>query len=166
MTTATLRAGLVVAAVVLGVFVLSKAFPTGSDDGPRAQPPVPTTPTESPEPTESPPDQMPTPEPGRSPEVQGVPIQVQNGTDETGLAAATAEDLQALGYSIESVGNAPRNYDETTLFFQKGSRLEAEHLRDTFFGGQAVLERIAGDQNPDIRLVVVLGFDYATSGAG
>lgn len=159
--TATLRAGLVIAAVVLGIVVLSKAFPSADTGGetPQGQPSpvIPTTaPPESP--TAGPSPDVPSPE--ESPEVAGVAIQVQNGTNETGFAAESAEQLEGLGYVVESVGNAARNYEQSTLFFRRDSRAEAEHLNATFFGGTAAMERIQGDQNPDIRIIVVLGLDF------
>lgn len=167
LATATLRAGLVIAAIVLGIVVLSKAFPSADTGGetPSAQP-SPVIPTTSP--TEEPivgPSPVETPDPTESPEVTGVAIQVQNGTNETGLAAETAEQLEGLGYVVEGVGNAARNYEQSTLFFRRDSRAEAEHLNTTFFEGAAALERKQGDQNPDIRIIVVLGLDFPAAEA-
>ena len=172
LTTATLRAGLVVAAVVLGIFVLSKAFPTGGQVADGSQEPgagiEEEAPAETPpeEEEEAPPPEEEEPAPERSPDVEGVALQVQNGTGVTGLAAATSEDLESLGYSIDSVGNAARSYEETTLFFRGGSRPEARHLRDTFFKGRAQLERMQAEQNGNIRIVVVLGQDFADRQGG
>lgn len=164
LATATLRAGLVIAAVVLGIVVLSRAFPsaeTGGQGQPQSQPSpvIPTTvPPESP--TAGPSPVVESPVPTESPEVAGVQIQVQNGTNETGLAATSAEQLEELGYVVESVGNAARNYEQSTLFYRKDSQVEAEHLNATYFGGAALLERKQGEENPDIRIIVVLGLDF------
>jgi len=164
LATATLRAGLVIAAVVLGIFVLSKAFPTGADDGsPQGSPgPIATTEGESPAPEESPTEnggEQPPPE--EEVNLRGVAVQVQNGTNATGLAAETAEDLRELGLRIREIGNAERNYDVTTLFFAQGSRPQAEELNRQFFDGAAEVERMPANIQTDIEIIVVLGQDFA-----
>lgn len=160
LATATLRAALVVAALVVGVFVLSRAFPQEGAPAPQATPGAPTTP---PEETSPPADQETTPPPQQaSPDVQGVRLAVLNGTSETGLAAATVERLKELGYRVdeEDIGNAQSSYAVTTLFFRRDSRLEARHLRDTLFKG-GKLEPATASLNPDVRITVALGQDWA-----
>ncbi len=89
-------------------------------------------------------------------------VKVLNGTDETGLAQTVSETLAELGYKVRDPDNAARNYDQTTLFFAKGSRREAQNLRDTTFPG-AALERKPEEQEPRTRIIVVLGFDFLQS---
>lgn len=166
LATAALRAGLVIAAVVLGIFVLSKAFPTGGSQEPQGQPgPGTTTGVETP-----PPEETETPEEDGTPEepsLRGVPVQVQNATGEDLLAAETADDLKKqLGVRIQGIGNAERNYDLTTLFFAKGARSTAEAIRDQFFGGTAELDRMPADSPANVDVVIVLGEDFAQSREG
>ncbi|MGH2740034.1 MAG: LytR C-terminal domain-containing protein [Actinomycetota bacterium] len=154
--TAVLRVGLVIAAVILGVVMLTKAFPTPATDLPDEPQTV------LPQETESPtsPLQEESPAPEASPEVEGVTVQVLNGTAQSGLAAETAELLENEGYRVLAVANAQTSYEVTTLFYQDDSKLEARHLRQTFFGG-AVLERATAQLNQDVRVTIVLGQDYA-----
>lgn len=161
LATAVLRAGLVIAAVILGVVVLTKAFPTPA--APTGIPQVPD--TVVPQPTESPnPLEEPSPQPLPSPEVAGVTVQVLNGTAQSGLAAETAELLENEGYNVLTVANAATDYEITTLFYQDDSKLEARNLRQTFFPG-AVLERAPPQLNQDVRITIVLGADYAETQA-
>jgi hypothetical protein len=160
LATATLRAGLVVAALAIGVFVLSRAFPEA--ESPTAQstngPIAPSSPTTSPSPSPAT-----SPSPQASPEVEGVRLAVLNGTSETGLASAAAQDLRALGYRVddEDVGDAlDKPYEVTKIFFRPNSRLEAQHLRNTVFKG-ADLEPADDQVEAGVRITVVLGLDWA-----
>lgn len=159
LTTAALRVVLVVAGVVLGVFVLSRAFSPGGEPAPEGAPgPTLASPT-APAEEETPPEEEPPEAPEREARQEGVVLDVLNGTNETGLAADTAEELEALGYEIRQVGNAARNYDETTIFFRQGSRPEAQHLAGLMFEG-AALDRMQDDADSEAELIVVLGLDY------
>jgi LytR cell envelope-related transcriptional attenuator len=165
-TTAVLRAGLVIVAVVLGVFALTKAFP---EDGTEVQTQTPGSTTPSPaDAASSPPATVaPTPSPGQvqSPaapvNLDGVTVQVLNGTNEDGLAATTAQNLEQLGVKILGVGNAARTYPITTLFFRPSdSQPIAEALAQAQFPG-AKLEPATNNLEPDVQVTVVLGEDYA-----
>jgi hypothetical protein len=163
-TTAVLRAGLVIAAVVLGVFVLTKAFPESETD---AQTQIPVTSAPSPDVTSSPTTVSPTTSPGQAQSpaapvsLEGVTVQVLNGTNEDGLAAATAQNLEQLGVKISGVGNAARTYPITTLFFRPSdSQPIAEALAAAEFPG-AKLEPATNNLEPDVQVTVVLGTDYA-----
>jgi hypothetical protein len=166
-TTAVLRAGLVIAAVVLGVFVLTRAFPEG---GTEAQTRAPAAPTSSPTAMTTPPPvtASPTTSPGVAAEspaapvsLDGVTVQVLNGTNEDGLAAATAQDLEQLGVKILGVGNAARTYPITTLFFRPSdSQPIADALAQAKFAG-AKLEPASNNLEPDVQVTVVLGEDFA-----
>ncbi|HEV8571637.1 MAG TPA: LytR C-terminal domain-containing protein [Actinomycetota bacterium] len=159
MATATLRAALVATALVVGVFVLSRAFPGTEAPVPQSTG-APTTPPEE----TTPPTEETTPPPEQpSPPVQGVRLAVLNGTTETGLAASTAQKLKKLGYRVddEDIGDAQaKPYEVTTLFYRNDSRLAARHLRDTVFEG-AKLERATDQLDPDIQITVVVGLDWA-----
>ena len=162
LATAGLRFVLVIAAVVLGIFVLTRAFPTAGEQAPsgRQQPTV--APSPSPTPTESPVEEESPAE--EQVQLEGVAVQVQNGSSATGLAAETAESLkERTGVTIGEIGNASRNYETTTIFFQRGFRAEAEELSRVFFDGNAEIARASSDAASDVELIVVLGEDYAES---
>jgi hypothetical protein len=161
LATAALRAVLVLAAVVLGVFVLSKAFPTGGEAS------VPVTPDEmatTPAPTTPPADgeetggggggggQLETHDPA------DIRVQVLNDTDVSGLAADTAALLEDEGYQVPTVDDYQGSVEQTTIFFRPPFRLDAQALRDSTFT-TAQLE----EADPDLRgvdLTVVLAEDY------
>lgn len=161
LATAALRGLLVVAALALGFFVLSKAFPSG-DGAPTGTPggqPVTFSPPVSPSPVESPTRQVPEPL-----DPSDITIQVLNGTEVSGLAADTAELLEAEGYDIQTISDAPSAYTQTTLFHTRKRRADAEVMRQAFFP-TAALEIAEEDVKVDI--TVILGSDYAESaGAG
>jgi hypothetical protein len=134
LSTAVLRAGLVIAAIVLGVFVLSKAFPSADEVPPT------TTETTTPEETETGTKDAETPggdggketqAPG-TPDVQGVEVAVLNGAGITDLAACVADEVvRPLGFKVgdDDVGNADSEYETTTIFFTKKSKDAAEYLK-------------------------------------
>ena len=54
---------------------------------------------------------------------------VLNGSGRTGAAAASADRIRGLGYTIGSVGNAPRSdFTRTIVMFRRGYRPEAVRL--------------------------------------
>ena len=54
---------------------------------------------------------------------------VLNGNGRAGAAAATAEQVRAKGYTIGSVGNAPRaDYTRSLVLFRAGHEPEAKRL--------------------------------------
>jgi hypothetical protein len=162
LATAALRGLLVVAAILLGVFTLSRAFPTGDGvtvpQGPTIPPETqePQTPAETGTPTTPETDAAECPDPRDVP-----PIQVLNGTSVTGLAATGAERLQNVGYKVPAaaVSNAPSADYQTSVVVSKASQeLAAECLvREEFRGAE--LESAAQDAEYDIS--VILGQDYA-----
>jgi hypothetical protein len=159
LATATLRAALVATALVVGLFVLSRAFPQAEAPTPQTTGAA-TTPTEE---TTTPPEDATPPPEQPSPDVEGVRLAVLNGTTETGLASSTAQELKKLGYRVdnEDIGDAAaKPYEVTTLFYRNDSRLEARNLRDTVFEG-AKLERATDQLDPDVRITVVVGLDWA-----
>ena len=138
LSTAVLRAALVIAAIVLGIFVLSKAFPTS-----REATPPPT--SEGQGPTETQTTKTPTggggggkntPKPQTSPQVKGVKVAVLNGTDISNLAACTADlRVSELGYNVAEgdVGDASRSYEVTTISFAKAFEADANYLKKKLF---------------------------------
>lgn len=156
LATAALRFALVIAALALGVFVLSRAFPSGDE----ATPIGPTQPA-SPAATEtaSPPEVTTEPEPPATNEPSEIAVQVLNGTDVSGLAADAAEILEADGYDIRTVGDAQNKpYAVTEIFFKRAFEADAAILGDEYFPG-AELQDTAPDAQ--VSITVILGEDYA-----
>ena len=59
----------------------------------------------------------------------GTSVIVLNGSDRSGAAAQNADRIRGLGYSIGSVGNAPRSdFTRTVVMFRPGYRAEAVRL--------------------------------------
>ena len=169
LTTAALRGILVITALVLGVFVLSKAFPTAGDvSTPENQPTDGASPTTtdspSPTPTGSPVEPQDQPD---TEDFQGLVVQLLNGTDVSGLAASTEKRVERLGFVVpdeNGVGDASDFYDVTTIFYQRDAKAAAEYLAGRLFPG-ATLERSPADADPNFVLTVVLGADFAAADA-
>lgn len=167
LSTAVLRAALVVAGIVVGVFVLSKAFPTGS-----AEPPpvggdggTETTPTETPDGDGGGGNGGGgggQPQADASPQVRGVQVSVLNGTGIDGLAACTADRrLGELGYQVDEadIGDASREYEVTTISYARDFEADAEFIGDELFP-DAELQRIGGGAITDVS--IALGPDAAS----
>ena len=155
LATSTLRAAILVAALVVGVFVLAKAF-----GGDNVRPSVAATPRAGGSPTSPAPRTTTPPPPTRTPQVKGVVVQVLNGTSTTGLAGATTEILDAAGYSTEEPDDADHAYDRTIVYYQRDSKVDAEFMRDKHFKN-ALLRPAPATLPQDIQITVVLGADYS-----
>ena len=153
LATAALRGLLVVAALALGFFVLSKAFPS-SDEGTTGTPSDPATFSPSVSPSVAP---SPTREVAEPLDPSEIEVQVLNGTDVAGLAADTAEILEAEGYNIGTIADAETSYETTTIFHLRKRRVDAQVLQQAFFP-TGVLEIAEDDTKVDI--TVILGSDY------
>lgn len=158
LATAALRFVLVVAALALGVFVLSKAFPTGGEAAPLS-PSQPASPAGTE--TTPPPEVTTEPEEPVTHEPSEIRLQVLNGTDEAGLAADAAEVLEVDGYDVRTVDDAPNKpYEVTEIFFKRAFEADAGVLRDQYFGG-AELQDTAPDAQ--VSITIILGEDYAAA---
>ncbi|HYH27568.1 MAG TPA: LytR C-terminal domain-containing protein, partial [Actinomycetota bacterium] len=89
-----------------------------------------------------------------------VNVQVLNGTNVDGLAATTAQKLEAARYKISRVGNAARSYKTTTIFYQQDSQPAAQQIAAALFPG-AKLEPANNNTSPNIHVTVVVGEDQA-----
>lgn len=166
LSTAILRAGLVVAAIVLGIFVLSKAFPTAEETGPPVAEET-AAPQETETETQAPEDgdgnqggggNQPAEE--ETPDVSGVEVTVLNGAGITGLADCVSREIvEQLGFEVAEVGNAESEYETTTIFFTRKLRDEAEYLKAEGLT-EAELRPAAQEAFADI--VVNLGQDAAS----
>ena len=159
MATAALRGMLVAAAIALGLFVLSKAFPSG-DSPPTTTPgqeqetlttAVPLSPSPSDQPTRSVPEAK---------DPSEITLQVLNGTDVSGLASETAQMLEESGYQISTIADAETSYEVTTLFHVPKRKVDAQFLADRFFPG-AVLE--VAEDGIKVDITVNIGADYAAT---
>jgi len=170
------RLAVLVALVVAGIAVLLNGF--GGDDAVLAgdEGSVPPTETEpgspgptggnSPSATESAPPEL-------EAQVDGVTIQVLNGTSEVGLAAEVQESLESRGYvASQEAADAPaKPVESTTVYFRGGpdsaqNEVDAEHLARRFLNGVEAAVESLGDSldasvAPRTQLVVLLGDDYA-----
>jgi hypothetical protein len=158
LATAALRGLLVVAALALGFFVLSKAFPSGDQastvtpgGGAVTTPPPTVSPAISPTPGRQAPEPLP---------FDQIKVQVLNGTDVSGLAADTAELLEDAGYKVPTIGDAEVNYDVTTIFHVPKRKVDAQLLQEKYFP-MAVLE--VADEDIEVDITVNLGSDYAAT---
>jgi hypothetical protein len=164
LATSTLRFALIVALVVGGVVLIDQAFPQG---GTAAPPPSGTSPSPSPSarPTGSPQDKP-------SPQVVGVRVGVFNGAGVTGLAAATASELEKeFGYVPAQVADAPSPVAVTTVYYRvAGDRIEAESLATNFFPDLEVkisrLPETATNVEKKVQVAIYLGTDYASAQGG
>lgn len=109
----------------------------------------------TPEATEEPPPPSPSPSPEAT---KDGPLQVLNGTNRAGLAGSAAEELREAGYTVSEIGNAARQYDETTVFFQPGEERLAEEV--AAFVGTDIILPAPDNLQDDIPVTVVLGADY------
>lgn len=85
-----------------------------------------------------------------------VTVQVLNGTARTGLASATAQDIEKAGYKLGGTGNAART-DKSMIFYRKGRRAEALAFQQ-IFPDFTVLKEAPASQATILR--VVLGADW------
>jgi hypothetical protein len=86
-------------------------------------------------------------------------VLVLNGTGQSGAAAATADTVQARGYTVSSVGNAPStDYRSGVVMFRKGYRPEAVRLaRDLRIHRVAALHGITAVELMGAQLALVVG---------
>ena len=158
MATAALRGLLVVAAIALGLLVLSKAFLPGESAPPTTPVDVDTTlttPPTSPATTAPPIRTQPSPlDPSE------IKLQVLNGTEVSGLASDTAELLEGAGYEIVTIEDAETSYEVTTLFHKPKRKADAELLKLQFFPGA---ELQVADEDVKVDITVNIGADYAAT---
>lgn len=87
-----------------------------------------------------------------------VSVQVSNASGVTGLAAATSEEVSALGFPIYDVGNYTGTATDTVVRFTPGNEAEAATVASSFPG--AVLQRTRESSRLGNVVEVVLGVDY------
>jgi hypothetical protein len=175
------RLVVLVVLVVGGLAILLNGFGDGDDvlaGGGATGSAAPTQPA-SPSPGGASPAESPseTPAAGLEPVVDGVTIQVLNGTDAVGLAAQVQEFLVGKGYvaDLDPGDVASKPVATTTVYFRPGADAEqnevnAQNMADRYLskkGVEAEVSRLDPAVTPEIdpqtELVVVLGDDYAAA---
>jgi hypothetical protein len=156
------RAAILAAAVVLGIFGLAKAFPDSGGPTFVAHPSTSTSPSPSTTHT-TPPKSLPTKK-SPSPRTTGVKVQVLNGSGGVGLAALTSDTIRNanLGYTVLDAANSARTAT-TVVYYQPGFKGSAEYLQSKLFQDATVQAATSSASQAD--LTVVLGTDYAATAA-
>ncbi len=159
MATSTLRAIILVAAVAVGLIGLTKAFPEGGSA--PLSPAAEQTASPSPSPGVTAPI---SPTPSATPRVEGVVVQVLNGSGVPLLAAKYTTQIKKAGYTLNEPGNA-NHTPNTIVYYQAGFQLEAEFLRTRFFPNASV-RRATQAAASDADLTVILGEEASPSPSG
>ncbi len=94
--------------------------------------------------------------PGLVPQVQPgeVTIRVENGTRRAGYAGSTRDALNALGFSVPSIGDVEKGLEETKIVHAPGAAAKAELVKSYLGAGVIVVGDVSGAD-----VVVVLGSD-------
>lgn len=101
-----------------------------------------------------------TPSPDSTPQGDLPAAQILNGSGNPQSLAAAQRKLQDAGYDIVSTGNASRPYENTTVFYQEGHKVEADELAG--LAGASVTEPAPGNLDKNIPLALILGADFDT----
>jgi LytR cell envelope-related transcriptional attenuator len=170
------RVAVLVALVVAGVAVMLNGFDDGGSAVAGGTDVVSPSGSDVAEPTESSsPSVSQSPEPELEPQVEGVSIQVLNGTEATGLAAEADAFLIGKGYEqgLTPGDLATKPVPGTTVYFRTGpdadqNRVDAENLATRFLEGveatvKPLNDALDAEVAPKTQLVVVLGDDYAAA---
>jgi hypothetical protein len=168
------RLAVLVALVVGGIAVMLNGFGdegtavAGGGDAvePTASGSVSPTESSSPSGTQTPPPEL-------EPQVDGVMIQVLNGTDATGLASQAEQFLLNKGYeaALPAADAAQKGVPDTIVYFRTGddaeqNEVDAANLAARFLKGVEATVKplnasLDADVAPKTQVVVVLGQDYA-----
>ena len=166
------RLAVLVALVVVGLAVMLNGFGGEGAVSAGGTSPTASSPTDGPSPTATE-----TPTTDLEPQVQGVVIQVLNGTTVTGLGATVEQLLVDKGYEAGlPAGDADNKpVGTTTVYFRTGAdadqnEVDAENLAKRFLKGIEAEARplnatLSADIAPKTQLVVVVGTDYADAQA-
>jgi hypothetical protein len=165
MGTSTLRGILLVAAVLIGVLMISRAFasdatalllPVGSTASPS--PSVSSSPSVSPSPNAS-------PKLTKKTAVKGVPIQILNGTAVAGLGAQVGVSLKSQGYTVvgapANAGNS--NFTTTVIYYEAGAKDLARFMQQHYLHGAKLKRATASQFSAPVKLTVIVGTDRSSS---
>jgi LCP family protein required for cell wall assembly len=85
-----------------------------------------------------------------------VTVQVSNSTDQDGLGATAATELQQHGFNVETPDTYPNSLTQTTVFFSPGNEEAAATVASAFV--EPTIERVNGKGDT---VQVVLGSDFS-----
>lgn len=137
---------------VVGMLVVDRIVSGGGGTAESTPTPTETAPAEG-QPAE-PPAAV---EPARNPDI---PITVQNGTDQAGVASSADEQLTGLGWNVESTGDADNEDYATTIIYYGDAADEAAALAlaQDLGGGTPTLDPARA---PAGTITVIIGTDLA-----
>jgi hypothetical protein len=166
MGTSTLRGILLVAAVLIGVLMISRAFASDATSALRL--PVGSTASPSPSVSTSPsvsPSTSPSPKLTKKTAVKGVPIQILNGTAVAGLGAQVGVSLKSQGYTVvgapANAGNP--NFTTTTIYYEAGAKDLAQFMQQHYLQGAKLKRATASQFSAPVKLTVIVGTDRSSS---
>ncbi len=116
-----------------------------------------------PPPPEDNPAMVGTEDPASSPSPEASPLagraaQILNGGSDAQLLQDAKKKLEGAGYEVLTTGNTSRPYDKTTVFFQQGSRSQADELAR--LAGATVTQAAPDNLDKNIPLTLVIGADF------
>jgi hypothetical protein len=166
MGTSTLRGILLVAAVLVGALLISRAFDSDATAAMR----LPVGSTVSPSPSASASSNV-SPSPSSSPRltkktaVRGVPIQILNGTGVAGLGAQVGVSLKSKGYTIVGVpSNAGNpNFTTTVIYYESGAKDLAQFMEQHYLQGAKLKRATPSQFSAPVKLTVIVGTDQSSS---
>ena len=164
MGTSPLRVVILVAAVIVGIVGIAKAFPT-NDSQAVARPPSGTTTSPSTTPSTPPKSVSPTPGHSKKPATKGVTVQVLNASGKLGVAGHTRDTIKAknYGFTLLQPGNQTPHIPTTTIYYKKGFKASAQFLAEKLFPSAPLKQTSSSTYQADV--TVVLGLDFsATTG--
>ena len=159
---------------VAGILVLANAFDVGTTRAatPASSAVAETNPPKADKTKEPKPEETATPE--ETGTLDGVRIQVFNGTSTTGLAAEVQDTLDKAGDPVLAgePGNANENQSETIVYYRdKSDRANAEYIAKRYFDGAPVepMSRIppvnvggvTTEVSKEVEVAIVVGEDYS-----
>ncbi|MGZ5129145.1 MAG: LytR C-terminal domain-containing protein [Actinomycetota bacterium] len=173
MNLGTGRIVVIVALLVVGAAVLANGFADGGSalqpgGGPSGSAAATGTPSDTPTGSTSS-----TPPPTPEPEVEGVVIQVFNGTNVPGLGATAQAYLVGKGYTadVDALDAPSKPVPKTIVYFRGGpdaaqNESNATNMAKKYFKGAKVAELDPAIDDlvaPKTQLAVVVGDDYAAT---
>lgn len=87
----------------------------------------------------------------------GMSVRVANGNNRTGEAARVKRILEDTGFSITSVGNATRAYENTIIFYKTGKQNLAEALKKALAGEYSATVKNSDSTVGNYDAVIALG---------
>jgi hypothetical protein len=163
LSASTLKVGIVIAALVGGVFVIAKAFPGNTSESFLPSPKAGVTHTT---PSASPTTPRTTKAPTRHAN-KNIVVLVLNGSGGTGLAGLFSNTLKNADFQVKTPANAPRRAT-TIIYYRSDSKADysadAEALKAKYFNDLkgVVVRKAPSSVPPDVNIEVTLGTDFAS----